>query len=77
MNSLLLSLFSTQDLEGAVGLTEISELFGIGKTEPPDAPPIKVVPVCAYTGQGLKESIEWLVHAVRISPRAQCLRVSS
>ncbi|KAF5835391.1 small Arf-related GTPase [Dunaliella salina] len=73
----LLVMANKQDLEGAVGVPEISEFFGIGKTVPPDAPPMKVVPVCAHTGQGLKESIEWLVHAVRISPRLQRLRVSS
>jgi ADP-ribosylation factor related protein 1 len=73
----LLVMANKQDLEGAVGLADISEFFGISKTAPPNAPPIRVVPVCAYTGQGLKESIEWLVHAVRISPRAQRLRVST
>jgi len=60
-------------------VADVTEFFGLdgpGGAEA-HAHPIKVMPVCAYTGAGLKESLEWLVHAVRASPRAQRLRVMS
>jgi ADP-ribosylation factor related protein 1 len=69
----LLLMANKQDLEGTVGLSEIADFFGVGRAA--EGPPVKVVPVCAYTGMGLRESMEWLVNAIRVSPRARSLRV--
>ena len=68
----VLILANKQDIEGSAGAQEVAEMFGIGKI---DTRPIKVMPVCAYTGQGLRESVEWLVQAIRASTRTSRLRV--
>jgi ADP-ribosylation factor related protein 1 len=68
----VLIMANKQDLEGAAAAQEISDIFGAGQVHDR---PIKVVPVCAYTGQGLKESIEWLLSVTRGTTRAQRLRI--
>mmetsp|Transcript_8846 Transcript_8846/g.18904 ORF Transcript_8846/g.18904 Transcript_8846/m.18904 type:complete len:200 (+) Transcript_8846:89-688(+) len=70
----VLILGNKQDLPDAVGAEEISAQFGVGKV---DSRPIKVVPACAYTGQGLKESVEWVVEKVKNSNRTSQLRVKA
>jgi hypothetical protein len=35
----------------------------------------QVLPVCAYTGQGIREAVDWLVNNIRASPRTLRLRV--
>jgi ADP-ribosylation factor related protein 1 len=61
-----------QDLPEATSPHDIGEDLGFGKV---DSRSTKIVPVCAYTGQGLKESVEWLVETVKRSPRATRLRM--
>lgn len=70
----LLVLANKQDLEGAANAQDVSEYYGLGRI---NNRAVKVVPVCAYTGQGLKEAVEWLAKEVRISPRTAQLRMRS
>lgn len=67
----LLLLANKQDLEGAASPQAVAEQFGIGKV---DSRPVKVQPVCAYTGQGLREGVAWLVEAIKRSPRVNIIR---
>jgi ADP-ribosylation factor related protein 1 len=63
-----------QDLPEALSPHDVAEIFGFGQV---DSRPTKIVPVCAYTGQGLKESAEWLVQMMKRSPRTARLRVKN
>lgn len=62
----LLVIANKQDAEGAVGLQEIAEVFGLGKI---DSRPCIVQPASAFTGQGLHDGIKWLVETLKRSPR--------
>lgn len=70
----LLVMANKQDLEGAAGAQEVADAFALSRVENRQS---KVLPVCAYTGQGLKDGVEWLVHTVKASHRATELRVRS
>lgn len=68
----LLVLANKQDLEAAANAQDLSEYFGLGRINNRS---VKVVPVCAYTGQGLKEAVEWLAKEIRLTPRMEKLRL--
>ncbi|KAG2488984.1 hypothetical protein HYH03_012425 [Edaphochlamys debaryana] len=68
----LLIMANKQDLEGAVNAQEVGQVFGIDRAE---GRQFKVLPVSAYTGQGLKDGVEWLVETIRRSHRSIRLRV--
>lgn len=70
----LLLMANKQDLQGAADAQEMGEFF---KMTTDSTRPVRVVPVCAYTGQGLRESVEWLIQTIRTSTRAERLRVKS
>ncbi|KXZ47991.1 hypothetical protein GPECTOR_31g354 [Gonium pectorale] len=70
----LLIMANKQDLEGAATSQEVGEVFGISRLE---GRQFKVLPVSAYTGQGLKDGVEWLVETVKRTHRALRLRVRS
>ncbi|GLC39908.1 hypothetical protein PLESTB_000673500 [Pleodorina starrii] len=70
----LLIMANKQDLEGAASSQDVGQAFGIERVE---GRQFKVLPVSAYTGQGLKEGVEWLVETIRRSHRAIRLRVRS
>ncbi|GIL65745.1 hypothetical protein Vafri_19451 [Volvox africanus] len=70
----LLIMANKQDLDGAATSQEVGQSFSIERVE---GRQFKVLPVSAYTGQGLKEGVEWLVETVRRSHRAIRLRVRS
>lgn len=55
-----------QDIEGAVSPQAIAEHFGVGKL---DSRPFKVQAVSTYNGQGVHDSVAWLVSTIRRSPR--------
>ncbi|KAL6744665.1 small Arf-related GTPase [Haematococcus lacustris] len=59
-------------LEAAASAQQIYDHLGVGLVH---NRPIRVLPVCAYTGQGMKEALEWLIQLTRISNRTQRLRV--
>ena len=40
-----------------------------------DGRPTKIVPACAFTGEGLKEGLEWLVAMIKSSPRTTSIRL--
>lgn len=63
-----------QDLPEALSPHDVAEAFDFGRVGT-DGRPSKVVPVCAYTGQGLRESTEWLVETIKRSPRTTRLRM--
>jgi ADP-ribosylation factor related protein 1 len=63
-----------QDLSSARTPHDVADLLGFGRV---DSRPTKIMPVCAYTGQGVKESMEWLVDMIKRSPRAAKLRLKS
>lgn len=70
----LLVMANKQDLEGAATAQEVGQLFGIERAE---GRQFKVLQVSAYTGQGLKDGVEWLVETIRRSHRAMQLRIRS
>lgn len=61
----LVVLANKQDVEGAAGPEEVAEHLGLGKI---DTRPVKVHAVCAYTGEGLKDSVQWLVEQLKQQP---------
>jgi hypothetical protein len=65
------SVACVQDLPGSLGPTEVSDELGLGKV---DTRPHRVQPVSAHHGMGIAEGIQWLVHAVKSSPRLSLLR---
>ncbi|KAJ9518268.1 hypothetical protein QJQ45_010265 [Haematococcus lacustris] len=68
----VLIMANKQDLEAAASAQQIYDHLGVGLVH---NRPIRVLPVCAYTGQGMKEALEWLIQLTRISNRTQRLRV--
>lgn len=70
----VLVLANKQDLPGAADSQEVTEMFGLGSVTDRA---VRVIPVCAYTGQGLRESVEWIIGAIRSSSRTQRLRVKA
>lgn len=66
MGAPLLVVANKQDIEGAAGLADVADAFGLGKL---DSRPVIVQPASAYTGQGLSDGLKWLVEAVKRSPR--------
>ncbi|PNH05257.1 ADP-ribosylation factor-related protein 1 [Tetrabaena socialis] len=70
----LLIMANKQDLEGAASALEMGQVMGVERME---GRQFKVLPVSAYTGQGLKDAVEWLVETIKRSHRAGRLRVRS
>ncbi|GFR41829.1 hypothetical protein Agub_g2603, partial [Astrephomene gubernaculifera] len=70
----LLIMANKQDLDGATSALDVGQVFGIERLE---GRQFKVLPVSAYTGQGLKDGVEWLVETIKRSHRAMRLRVRS
>jgi signal recognition particle receptor subunit beta len=62
----LLVVANKQDAEGAAGLSDVADAFGLGKL---DSRPVIVQPASAHSGQGLADGLKWLVEAVKRSPR--------
>eukprot|EP00877_Chromochloris_zofingiensis_P006001 jgi/Chrzof1/1654/Cz10g16020.t1 len=63
----LLVVANKQDIEGAAGLQEVAEHFGLGKM---DSRPCIVQPASAHSGQGIHDGLKWLVEAIRKSSRS-------
>ena len=68
----LLVFANKQDSEGAVPPKEIEAVFGLHQTLS-SSQPRKVVGVTALNGDGLQESLEWMVEVLHSSPRALAL----
>lgn len=66
MGAPLLLVANKQDAEGAVGLAEVADAFGLGKL---DSRPVIVQPASAHSGRGLSDGLQWLVEAVKRSNR--------
>lgn len=62
-----------QDVQGAAGLQEVADAFGLGKTQ--DSRPVVVQPASAYSGSGLHDGLKWLVDAIKRSPRRYAVSV--
>ena len=60
-----------QDLPRSINETQVSEELGLGKVS---ARPHRVQPVSATTGAGVADGLQWLVTAVKASPRLSLLR---
>tara|TARA_B110001452_G_scaffold69863_1_gene56433 strand:- start:3515 stop:4108 length:594 start_codon:yes stop_codon:yes gene_type:complete len=69
----LLVFANKQDAEGAVPPHEIEAIFGLHQTLS-GSQPRKVVGVAALNGDGIQESVEWMVDSLHSSPRAQALQ---
>jgi ADP-ribosylation factor related protein 1 len=63
----LLVMANKQDLENAACAQEVSDVYGLGRV---NNRLVKVIPVCAYTGQGLKEGVEWLSEQIKKSGKS-------
>uniref|UniRef100_A0A061RW84 ADP-ribosylation factor related protein 1 n=1 Tax=Tetraselmis sp. GSL018 TaxID=582737 RepID=A0A061RW84_9CHLO len=70
----LLVLANKQDASGCRGPDEVQEFFGVGRV---DTRPVRVSGISAHTGEGIRESIFWLVDAICRSPRTLRLRHKS
>ncbi|KAG2439682.1 hypothetical protein HYH02_010563 [Chlamydomonas schloesseri] len=70
----LLIMANKQDLEGAANAQEVGQIFEVERGHA-QGRQFKVLQVSAYTGQGLKDGVEWLVETIRRGQRAQRLRV--
>jgi ADP-ribosylation factor related protein 1 len=71
----VLVMANKQDLQGVADVEELGQMFAPPRDDTSRA--FKVMPVCAYTGQGLRESVDWLIQNIRASPRTQRLRVKA
>lgn len=60
-----------QDLESSVGEVRVAEELGLARVA---ARPHRVQPVSATTGMGIGEGLQWIVKAVKASPRLSLLR---
>lgn len=67
----LLVLANKQDVLGAWGHDEVQEHLGIGAL---DSRPTSVKPISAVKGDGITESIRWLLSEILKSSRASRLR---
>jgi ADP-ribosylation factor related protein 1 len=67
----LLVLANKQDVDSSRPTAEITQQLGLGKL---DTRPCRVQPTCAYTGEGMREGLGWLVDEIRRSSRASLLR---
>lgn len=67
-----------QDADGAAAMTEVSDALGLsgGGTAGGGAPCI-VQPASAHTGAGLTDGMQWLVEAVKKSPRRRLVSASA
>ncbi|KIZ07327.1 hypothetical protein MNEG_0636 [Monoraphidium neglectum] len=78
----VLLLGNKQDLEGAEGLSELAERFGLtGAAAAADArargAPCTAQPASAHTGAGLSDGMKWLVEALKRSPRRRLVARAS
>lgn len=62
----LLVLANKQDVQEAARPEEVANHLGVGKI---DARPVRVQAACAYTGEGLREGVQWLVETLKAHPR--------
>jgi hypothetical protein len=60
-----------QDLESSMGEVQVAEELGLSRVS---ARPHRVQPVCATNGTGIAEGLQWIVKAVKASPRLTLLR---
>jgi ADP-ribosylation factor family len=60
-----------QDLPSSMSEVEVAEELGLGKVS---ARPHRVQPVSATTGDGIASGLQWIVAAVKASPRLSLLR---
>ena len=71
----LLVLANKQDALGAVPPQEIEACFGLQQTVS-SSQPRKVLGVAALTGDGIQDSVAWMVESLRSSPRALALQTA-
>ena len=69
----LLVFANKQDAPGAVPPQEIEACFGLQQSLS-SSQPRKVVGVAALTGDGIQESVMWMVETLHTSPRALALQ---
>lgn len=62
----LLVLANKQDVSSALSADEVADHLGIGRL---DSRPCKVLPVSAFSGQGIREGVQWLVEVSKRTPR--------
>jgi ADP-ribosylation factor related protein 1 len=62
----LLVFANKQDADKALPAAAIAEHLGVGRL---DSRPCKVLPVSAFTGQGISEGVQWLVEVSKRTPR--------
>lgn len=71
-NCPLLILCNKTDVQGAEKTDEVLESLGL-KTMGP-AQPFNILPVCAMDGNGVKESVQWLVQTIKTNQRSVGVR---
>ena len=67
----LLVLANKQDAPGAWSASEIQEHLGVGAL---DSRPTRVMPISAMKGEGITDSIRWLLSEILKSGRSSRLR---
>lgn len=67
----LLVAANKQDAEGCVAPPDVSKALGLSIMS---NRPHKVQPISAYTGEGVRDGIHWLVEQIRRCPRSAALR---
>lgn len=60
-----------QDIPGSLGPTDVASELGLSDI---DTRPHRVQPVSAHQGVGIAEGLQWIVSAVKASPRLSLLR---
>lgn len=68
----LLILANKRDLSGRDGVANVQSAFGKLAADRPDRP-ARVMLACALTGDGLRESVQWLVDMTRKARRTRTL----
>jgi ADP-ribosylation factor family len=66
---------SLQDLHGSASSSVIAEQVGVAKWERERS--ARVCAISAYTGEGVGESLQWLIEEIKRSPRTQLLRAKA
>eukprot|EP00873_Tetraselmis_striata_P017538 jgi/Tetstr1/437802/TSEL_026443.t1 len=67
----LLVLANKQDVPGCCSAEEVQDYYGVGRY---DSRPTRITGISAYTGEGIREGLFWLVEVIKKSPRAAMLR---
>jgi ADP-ribosylation factor related protein 1 len=71
----VLLMANKQDLPEAQSPHDVAENLTFEVHGRGDGRPTKIVPACAFTGEGLKEGLEWLVAMIKSSPRTTSIRL--